>query len=87
MVIESKNEEETFTLRDTNHFEETNGIFQISKNKIEREKAPQQLNCKVCLCSEETVEDPLISPCNCKGSCQLIHVGCLKTWINSKVKK
>jgi hypothetical protein len=27
MVIESKNEEETFTLRDTNHFEDTNGVF------------------------------------------------------------
>jgi hypothetical protein len=29
MVIESKNEEETFTLRDTNHFGETNGIFSV----------------------------------------------------------
>jgi hypothetical protein len=23
----------------------------------------------------------------CKGSCQKIHVGCLKQWINSKVEK
>jgi hypothetical protein len=27
MVIESKNEEETHTLRNTQHFEETNGVF------------------------------------------------------------
>lgn len=44
-------------------------------------------SCKVCLCNEESETDPLISPCHCKGSCRMIHVGCLKTWINSKVKK
>lgn len=29
----------------------------------------------------------MISPCNCKGYCGLIHVNCLRTWINNKVKK
>lgn len=89
MVIESKNDEETSTLRDTNHFEETNGVFEVSKHKIDKEAITDQgeRNCKVCLCDEETDDDPLISPCKCKGSCMLIHVGCLKTWINSKVKK
>lgn len=56
MVIESKNETETHTLRDTNHFEETNGVFEISKNKIEHDQAVEagENNCKVCLCNEET---------------------------------
>ena len=29
----------------------------------------------------------MISPCLCKGSLAKIHVGCLRQWINSKVKK
>ena len=44
-------------------------------------------SCKVCLCEESTEDDPLINPCQCKGSCEFIHVGCLRNWINSKVKK
>ena len=39
------------------------------------------------MCSEETENDPLISPCLCRGRLAKIHVGCLKQWINSKVKK
>lgn len=87
MVIESKNEAETFTLRDTNHFEETTGVFEISKNKPIMSAEEGENNCKVCLINDDSEADPLISPCSCKGSCRLIHVGCLKTWINSKVKK
>lgn len=47
----------------------------------------ENMNCKICLCNEETLEDPLISPCKCKGYCGLIHTNCLRTWINNKVKK
>lgn len=54
---------------------------------MERSAEEGENNCKVCLISDESESDPLISPCNCKGSCRLIHVGCLRTWINSKVKK
>lgn len=43
--------------------------------------------CKVCLCNEQSAEDPLISPCKCKGYCGLIHMNCLRMWINNKVKK
>jgi E3 ubiquitin-protein ligase DOA10 len=57
----------------------------ITSSNMSRIK--QLLKKKVCLCSEETDEDPLISPCQCKGSLKKIHVGCLRTWINSRVKK
>lgn len=43
--------------------------------------------CKICLCDEASEADPMINPCACKGSCELVHVNCLKNWINSKVKK
>lgn len=90
-------------MRDTNHFEETNGVFEIKNstvtNSVEEgseniplDRRPTQItseeaNCKICLCNDVTQFDPLIAPCNCKGSCELIHVNCLKKWINSKVKK
>lgn len=87
-MIESKNESSTVTLRTTNHFEETKGIFEVEKHKSEHdETVGESEGCKICLCNEETESDPLISPCKCKGSCSMIHVGCLRTWINSKVKK
>jgi len=28
--------------------------------------------------------DPLICPCNCAGTVGLIHISCLKEWVNSK---
>ena len=87
MVIESKNESHTFTLRNT-HFELAKGVFDVEQHRAEHaEVLEAESNCKVCLCNDEAEEDPLISPCNCKGSCRMIHVNCLKTWINSKVKK
>jgi hypothetical protein len=54
MVIESKNDVETFTLRDTNHFEETQGIFEVAKQKAEPIPGAEEgdNNCKVCLCNE-----------------------------------
>jgi FHA domain/RING-variant domain len=29
-------------------------------------------------------EDFFVSPCNCKGSCEFVHIQCLKQWIRSK---
>jgi len=29
----------------------------------------------------------LISPCKCKGSCSFVHITCLKTWLNTKIRK
>lgn len=33
MVIEMKNNKETLTIRDTNHFNENNGVFEFIKNQ------------------------------------------------------
>ena len=44
-------------------------------------------NCKFCLCDDHSDDNFLISPCKCKGSCEGVHVQCLKMWIDSKVKK
>ena len=54
MVIESKNEAGTETIRDTNLFKDTNGIFEVEKNQKQKEENAEEgyNNCKVCLGGE-----------------------------------
>ena len=68
MVLEFRDEEEVFTLRDTIHINETNGTFEVKEKTIE-EIEKQATQCKICLSDEETDKNPLIAPCRCKGSC------------------
>ena len=42
-------------------------------------------NCRICLSSEWSKEDPLITPCNCSGTCQYIHLAWVKEWLKSKM--
>ena len=34
-----------------------------------------------------SVDNPLIAPCKCEGSLRLVHVGCLRSWVQTKVLK
>lgn len=81
MVLEMRTSKEIMSVRDTSYLNDGSFVFEAPKPE------GSEINCKVCLCNEETDTDPLIAPCMCKGSCQKIHVGCLKKWINSKVEK
>lgn len=47
--------------------------------------------CRICLGTEEEgtrgddgSADKLICPCKCAGSMGMIHISCLKEWVNSK---
>lgn len=42
--------------------------------------------CKICTEDKEEPEGNFfISPCNCKGSCSVVHINCLKKWVESKM--
>ena len=41
------------------------------------------IQCRICF-EGESSENPLISPCECKGSVRFIHEKCLKEWILSQ---
>ena len=42
--------------------------------------------CRICLLEGSgTDEDPLIQACNCRGSIQYVHLGCLRYWINGRL--
>ena len=39
------------------------------------------LECRICF-EQETLDDPFISPCRCKGTSKYVHKSCLTTWRN-----
>jgi len=41
--------------------------------------------CRICLQEGPCEDDPLISPCACKGSVEYIHLGCLRHWIHDRL--
>lgn len=41
--------------------------------------------CRICLTSSAEEQNPMISICKCKGSMNLIHLKCLKSWISHKL--
>ena len=41
--------------------------------------------CRICYLEEDDeIENPIVQPCHCSGSCKYIHLNCLKQWINTK---
>lgn len=44
-----------------------------------------KLLCRICLLEGPGEDDPLISPCQCKGSIQYVHLGCLRYWIKGRL--
>lgn len=50
-------------------------------------KAREGSVCKICMEEADTDDNFLLAPCRCIGSCQYVHLGCLRRWIESKVKK
>lgn len=46
----------------------------------------QELNmCRICLLEGPGEDDPLISPCRCKGSIEFVHLRCLRYWIRGRL--
>lgn len=43
------------------------------------------MQCRICLLEGNQENDPLISPCDCKGSIRFVHLECLRHWINGRL--
>ena len=62
--------------------EAKHGTEQRSKKNTKKVKS-----CRICLSEEsETKDDPIVSPCMCKGYSGDIHIKCLQEWLNQKRK-
>ena len=53
--------------------------FNQNSNNSLKKSLPDKV-CRICF-ESETKDDPIITPCDCRGSMQHIHEKCLKTWI------
>jgi len=42
-------------------------------------------SCRICLLEGSGPDDPLIAPCQCKGSIEYVHLGCLRYWIKGRL--
>ena len=51
--------------------------YQQSKNRT----------CRICYDNSSSQENPLINPCQCKGSLKYIHYKCLSNWLKNKIEK
>lgn len=71
-------------ISDGSMVKESKGLNHSNKSSAEFKKCKG--TCKFCL-SEDTQDDPLISPCKCKGSCAEVHISCLKQWLSNKVTR
>lgn len=44
-----------------------------------------EVACKICLMDTFSEENPMITPCTCKGTMRYIHLECLQRWLDSKI--
>ncbi|CAE8614181.1 unnamed protein product [Polarella glacialis] len=51
----------------------------------EEEVSANNLLCRICLLEGPGEDDPLIAPCQCKGSIEYVHLGCLRHWIRGRL--
>jgi hypothetical protein len=49
------------------------------------EKDLESTLCRICLLEGPGEDDPLITPCQCKGSIEYVHLGCLRHWIRGRL--
>ena len=47
----------------------------------------QEQLCRFCLSTKNSIKNPLISPCNCKGSLEFVHLKCLNRWRRMDVQR
>lgn len=43
--------------------------------------------CRICHDDSETVNDPMISPCLCRGGMRFVHRGCLNAWRGTNIRE
>jgi len=41
--------------------------------------------CRICLLEGHTADDPLIRPCECRGTIEYVHLACLRHWIRGRL--
>ena len=67
-------------IHDSNNISQSNNN---SKVNVTKQHLPSLgiIQCKICLSDLNNNDNPLISPCNCKGTMKYIHMECMRKYI------
>jgi hypothetical protein len=49
-------------------------------------QAEEDASCRICFQTNNTLENPLLSPCECTGSIKYIHAECIREWVKSRIQ-
>ena len=72
------------TIKNKNNFK-AKKISTKNTTSVNEETKKKNKICRICYMEEDDeIENPIIQPCHCSGSCKYIHLNCLKQWINTK---
>ncbi|CAI2384955.1 unnamed protein product [Moneuplotes crassus] len=63
------------------------GGYNDLRNDNKSESKQSKDACRICLSCEEDPDDPLVTICKCSGTMGLIHLECIKGWLDSKLHK
>jgi len=63
---------------DTNNFHLLTKDTELATTRISVER--DELICRICQLSEDSINNQLVSCCSCRGSSKYVHVDCLKKW-------
>ena len=75
-------------LIDEENDDTSNALILKNNNKNNDSKTHKKSKkiCRICYNGDVDEDNPLIYPCNCKGSMKYIHYKCLRNWLNSKIE-
>lgn len=74
-------------MKDESNYEQEVELYEEFKEVeiiFAEDQVPLELTCRFCFSKVCDVKNPLIGACNCSGSVRLIHVECLKQWLDFK---
>lgn len=60
--------------------EETDGENSEDEPTVDRANEGDAPVCYMCFDDEDTEDNPLITPCKCRGDTRFVHVNCLRKW-------
>ena len=59
---------------------------QVWDGRVFKQREVIEGTCRICLSQEKgSRSDSLLSPCRCIGSCEHIHLECLRKWLEKRV--
>ncbi len=88
--IRKNNKENSFENENETYLEKKDNNKSIKINNLIKNSLIQKISplkkCRICYSIEDdSINNPLIKPCNCLGTLKYVHYYCLLKWLSSKI--